>query len=78
MPMVVDFEVNARDSGCPGPLMDLIRAIRSAKVGDTVAVLSEDPASATDIPTWVRTAGHELLAREPFPDHIRYVVRKVR
>ena len=78
MPMVVDVQVDARDSGCPGPLMELIRAIRGSKVGETVAVLSQDPASTTDIPTWVRTAGHELLARDQFPDHVRYVVRKVR
>lgn len=76
--MVVDHQVDARDSACPGPLLELIRGIRAARVGETVAVLSADPASTTDIPQWVATAGHELVAREQMQGHARYVVRKVR
>ncbi len=78
MAMVVHHQIDARDSNCPGPLMDLIRGIRNARVGESVAVLSSDPASATDIPAWVSTAGHELVAKEVLSGHVRYVVRKVR
>lgn len=78
MPMVVDHQVDARDSACPGPLLELIRGIRAARVGETVAVLSTDPASTTDIPDWVATSGHELMAREQLAGHVRYVVKKVR
>ena len=78
MPMTVDHQIDATDSVCPGPLMDLIRAIREARVGESVAVLSADPASAMDILAWVATAGHEFLAQERFGDQVRYVVKKVR
>ena len=42
--------VDARGSFCPGPLMELIRAIREGQVGDVIAVLSSDKGSKTDIP----------------------------
>ena len=34
--------VDARGSFCPGPLMELIRAISEAEIGDVIAVLSTD------------------------------------
>jgi tRNA 2-thiouridine synthesizing protein A len=54
--------VDARGSFCPGPLMELIRVIREAQVGDVIAVLSSDRGSRIDIPKWVDKAGHTLLA----------------
>jgi TusA-related sulfurtransferase len=54
--------VDARGSFCPGPLMELIRAIRDGRVGDVIAVRSTDQGSRTDIPKWVDKAGHGLLA----------------
>ena len=53
--------VDARGSFCPGPLMELIRAIRESQVGDVIAVSSSDKGSKTDIPKWVEKAGHRLI-----------------
>jgi TusA-related sulfurtransferase len=53
--------IDARGSFCPGPLMELIRAIREGAVGDVIAVWSSDRGSRTDIPKWVEKAGHALL-----------------
>jgi tRNA 2-thiouridine synthesizing protein A len=54
--------VDARGSFCPGPLMELIRAIRESAVGDVIAVYSSDKGSKTDIPRWVEKAGHRLVS----------------
>ena len=37
--------VDARGSFCPGPLMELIRAIRESAVGEVIAVYSSDRGS---------------------------------
>ena len=37
--------IDARGSFCPGPLMELIRAIREGQVGDIIAVYSGDKGS---------------------------------
>jgi TusA-related sulfurtransferase len=53
--------VDARGSYCPGPLMELIRAIRESKPGQVIAVYSSDSGSKIDIPKWVAKAGHRLI-----------------
>jgi tRNA 2-thiouridine synthesizing protein A len=53
--------VDARGSFCPGPLMELIRAIRESQPGQVISVYSSDSGSKTDIPKWVAKAGHRLV-----------------
>jgi tRNA 2-thiouridine synthesizing protein A len=53
--------VDARGSFCPGPLMELIRAIRESGPGQVIAVYSSDSGSRIDIPKWVEKAGHRLV-----------------
>jgi tRNA 2-thiouridine synthesizing protein A len=53
--------IDARGSFCPGPLMELIRAMKESETGDVIAVLSTDKGSKTDIPKWVEKAGHTLV-----------------
>jgi tRNA 2-thiouridine synthesizing protein A len=53
--------VDARGSFCPGPLMELIRAIRESAAGQVIAVYSSDSGSKSDIPKWVEKAGHRLV-----------------
>ena len=63
--------VDARGSYCPGPLMELIRTIRSAPVGEVICVRSTDRGSRVDIPLWVMKAGHRLVGvaeREGFDE----------
>jgi TusA-related sulfurtransferase len=70
--------IDARGSFCPGPLMELIRAIREAQVGDVLAVYSSDAGSRTDIPKWVEKAGHRLVGLETRDGYDEIVVEKLR
>ena len=54
--------VDARDSYCPGPLMELIKGIRQEPVGTVLEVWSSDAGSVKDIPEWVKRAGQELVS----------------
>ena len=54
--------VDGRGSFCPGPLMELIAALKSSEVGDELEVLSTDKGSANDIPEWVNKVGHEYIS----------------
>jgi tRNA 2-thiouridine synthesizing protein A len=72
-------EIDARGSFCPGPLMEMIRAVRAAKVGDVIAVLSGDGGSLTDIPAWINKAGQENLGIQDAGGGVsRFLVRKVK
>jgi TusA-related sulfurtransferase len=70
--------LDARGSYCPGPLMELIRAIREAQIGDVLAVLSSDRGSRIDIPKWVEKAGHRLVGITSVDGYDEIVVEKLR
>jgi tRNA 2-thiouridine synthesizing protein A len=70
--------IDARGMPCPGPLMALIGAIREGQVGDVIEVLSTDAGSKTDIPAWVRKAGHELVMVVEQDGYAEFVIRKAR
>ena len=71
-----DETVDARGSACPGPLMDLIGAIRSAESGAVIRLLSDNEQSLTDVPEWTAEAGNELLEIEEHDDHTAFYVEK--
>jgi TusA-related sulfurtransferase len=76
--MSITRTVDARGSFCPGPLMELIRAIRESQVGDIIAVYSSDKGSKTDIPKWIEKAGHRLVTLETRDGYDEIIVEKMR
>ena len=68
--------VDARGAACPGPLMDLIGAIRGVDPGDVVLLLSDNDRSLTDVPEWAEEAGNDLVAVEEGDDHHELYVEK--
>lgn len=72
----IDKEIDARGSFCPGPLLELIRGVKSVEVGQVLAVLSSDPGSSKDIPAWVAKAKHEMVGIEEETGFNRFVIRK--
>lgn len=70
--------VDARNTFCPGPLMELITHMKRANVGDVLELLSTDQGSAADVPEWVHKAGHEIVSNEKVGEIWRIKVRKAR
>jgi tRNA 2-thiouridine synthesizing protein A len=70
--------IDARGSFCPGPLMELIRGMREAEIGDVIAVRSSDRGSKVDIPKWIEKAGHNLIGVFTREGYDEIVVEKVR
>lgn len=68
--------IDARGSFCPGPLMELIAAVKMADVGEEIEVLSSDKGSATDIPEWIRKVKHEHIGTEEKEGVWHIVVKK--
>ena len=74
----IDKTIDARGMACPGPLMNLIGAIRQGEVGQTFEVLSSDEGSKTDIPAWVAKAKQELVGVRMEAGFAHFIVRRVR
>jgi TusA-related sulfurtransferase len=72
------MRVDARGAYCPGPLMELIAALKLVEVGDEVEVWSSDKGSVTDIPEWVKKVRHELVGIDARDSFWSIVVRKAK
>jgi tRNA 2-thiouridine synthesizing protein A len=70
--------VDARGSVCPGPLVDLIAAVKSSGVGDTIVVLARTGSASIDIRAWTAKAGQELVAFHARDGYDELVVRRTR
>ncbi len=70
--------IDARGAFCPGPLMELIAAMKLADVGDELEVWSSDQGSLKDIPQWVDKVGHELVEVVEHEGYSAIVVKKTK
>ncbi len=70
--------IDARDTFCPGPLMELISHMKRATVGDTLELLSTDEGSAADVPEWIQKVGHEIISNEKAGGIWHITVRKIK
>jgi tRNA 2-thiouridine synthesizing protein A len=73
----VTVTVDARGQSCPGPLVSLARALKDARPGDVLELLATDPGSKSDVPSWAKLTGNELLEASERDGTFRYLVRKV-
>lgn len=64
----MNIVLDERGKRCPAPVIALGRAAMSAATDITIVVISDDPASASDIPAWCRMRGAEFLGSAPTAD----------
>ena len=61
---------------CPLPIIELARRIADVSIGEVIAVVSDDPAAATDVPAWCRMRGQEYAGTRAEPLGVAYLVRR--
>jgi TusA-related sulfurtransferase len=71
------MRLDMRGRLCPIPVIELARHITDVSVGDTVTVIADDPAAASDIAAWCRMRAHELLSTAYEGDATAYDVRRL-
>ncbi|PWN03516.1 preprotein translocase subunit TatB [Nocardioides silvaticus] len=75
--MSAAVELDCRGAVCPRPIIELAKALPSVAVGETLAVVADDPAARHDVPAWCRMRGQEYVGEEVADDGApRYVVRR--
>lgn len=58
---MADRHLDARELDCPLPIIETRRAMDSMAPGETLEVLTTDPASELDFEAYCRMTGHALL-----------------
>ena len=72
------LELDCRGMLCPRPVIELGRRFGEVPVGALVALVTDDPAAAVDVPAWCRMRGQEYQGRETADDDVPvYLVRRV-
>ena len=64
---VTALTIDALGRKCPIPIIMLAEQIGSVPLGAVVAVLADDPAAYTDIPSWCRMKAHEFAGYQELP-----------
>lgn len=68
--------IDARGAFCPGPLMEVIAALKLIEIGDEVEVWSTDQGTVKDLPEWCAKVGHEHVETVQHDGYASLVVRK--
>jgi len=66
-PPVPALTIDALGRKCPIPIIMLAEQIRDVPLGAIVAVLADDPAAYTDIPSWCTMKAHEFAGHQELP-----------
>jgi tRNA 2-thiouridine synthesizing protein A len=72
----ISITVDARGQSCPGPLVTLHKALRDAQRGDLLELLATDPGARSDVPSWAKLSGNELVESSDSDGLLRFVIRK--
>jgi tRNA 2-thiouridine synthesizing protein A/cysteine desulfurase len=77
--MDADVELDCRGMLCPLPVIRLANNLGDVAVGQTMAVVADDPAARPDIAAWCRMRSQEYLGEDVADDGVpRFVVRRRR
>jgi tRNA 2-thiouridine synthesizing protein A/cysteine desulfurase len=77
--MDADVELDCRGMLCPLPIIRLANHLGDLAVGQSMAVVAEDPAARPDVAAWCRMRGQEYLGEDLADDGVpRFVVRRLR
>ena len=71
------IEIDARGMQCPGPIVEVFKAINAGQTGDEINIQVTDRGFVQDIQAWCRKTGHELVSLDDKSNIIRATIRKV-
>jgi tRNA 2-thiouridine synthesizing protein A len=75
-PTEVNLVIDALGRKCPIPIIMAAEQIRDIPVGGLLALLADDPAAYTDVPSWCRMKSHELVDRSDHTTGWAFLIRR--
>jgi tRNA 2-thiouridine synthesizing protein A len=63
---------------CPDPLFRTREALEQMKKGEILEVFADDPAAESDIQSFTKRTGHELLKLEKDEDVLHFLIKKTK
>ena len=73
----IDKSIDCIGLFCPMPLLNTRSALNEMEAGQILEVLSDDPASDSDIKALINRTGQELLSFEDNDGEFRFLIKKL-
>lgn len=70
--------LDCQDMLCPGPIVELSKAIKTIEVGQILEMLTTDPGSVPDVEGFRRQTGHEVVRQTQENGVFRFLVRRTK
>ncbi len=61
---------------CPEPVMMVRKTVRQMAAGETLLIITDDPATTRDIPSFCEFMDHTLIASETTQIPYQYLIKK--
>ena len=71
-----DLVIDAKGQKCPMPVLMTSRGIKKLESGQIMLVEATDGGSKSDIPSWAKDTGNELVETSEDNGVFRYLIRK--
>lgn len=72
----VDLTIDAKGKKCPMPVLLTSKGIKQIQSGQVMLVEATDGGSRSDIPSWAKDTGNELLDTSSADGVFRYYIKK--
>jgi len=72
------LELDTRGLLCPLPVLKLRKSLKALNTGDSVRLISTDPAAQIDVPHFCQENGYELVSSDIDGDILTFIVREGR
>ncbi len=72
----VTKSVDARGTACPGPLLEVKKALGTIEEVEIIEILSADEGTKVDIPKWCTKQGHDYLGTVEENGYYKIYMRK--
>jgi tRNA 2-thiouridine synthesizing protein A len=76
MSYTIDLTIDAKGQKCPMPVLLASRGIKKLESGQVMLLEATDGGSKSDIPSWAKDTGNELIDQSAEDGVFRYVIRK--
>ncbi len=71
-----DYQLDAMGLRCPEPVMMVRKSVRKMQVGETLLIITDDPATTRDIPSFCEFMDHNLLSSSTDKTPYQYLIQK--
>jgi tRNA 2-thiouridine synthesizing protein A len=68
--------IDALGRKCPIPIIMLAQRIGEVPIGSVIAVLADDPAAETDVPSWCMMKSHDHVLTQPLERGWAILIRR--